>query len=53
MTADAICQRLAIIANRVEELAAEGWRLERERDELRHRLRALNAPKQPARGASA
>jgi hypothetical protein len=41
-TADEICQRLAVISHDIEAHAARAWLLERERDELRLRLRQLN-----------
>lgn len=43
MSPDEIAQRLAVISRDIEQLLAQCWCLERERDELRFRLRAINA----------
>lgn len=50
MTADEIFDRLAAIAREIEAHRAAAWLLEREQDELRSQLRAINwtppAPKE-------
>jgi hypothetical protein len=51
MTAGEVSQRLAEIALKREEHQTADWLLAREQDELRHRLRFLNAV--PAKDAKA
>ena len=44
MSAAEVSQRLASIAKELEALETSIWLLHREREQLRHQLRLLNAP---------